>query len=443
MDLTPLLVLWLSHFALPAGVEASTPGGALVFYENYEQIFTLTREEGGFDLIPPPQAVGAEPLVFRMRPNGILEVGGEPLDLTEIFAGVEAPNSLPGAISMLCGTPEPTPVCGAELNEAVGQVAIRVPGARFHMVWRNEGLNPEPDASWLEELEAMQAIENERDLPADLASEGRSLEIGTPVSGALDAPNARFRAVGGYPLQVWDLALLPGQTVTIDLTSEQIDPYLYLTGGSLEVVLENDDAAGTWNSQIVYTSEAGGTYFVVASAFDVTSGPYDLLVREGAHQAEWDMGADMDFNDMESEWAALRRLPGDLEAGGEPLRVGGEISSELRDQMGTFRTEGGHLLEAWHLTLAQGEAVDIQLVSEAFDAYLYLVPVGIQRPPLEDDDGAGGTDSRIVYRSDAGGRYLVVASAFAAGEAGPYRLRVQAGGGGDGLGGGATGGGRR
>jgi redox-sensitive bicupin YhaK (pirin superfamily) len=423
MDLTPLLVLWLSHFALPSGVESTVPEGRFVFYENYQQIFTLTRQGEGFDLIPPPEAIGAEPLTFRIRPAGILTVGGEDLNLGDVFPGVTEPSSLGGALTLLCGAPESTPSCGATVDEALGSLEIRMPGARFHLVWREEGLNPEPDLAWMEQMEAMMGWENERDLPVDLASEGRTLELEVPATGRLDAENSAFRAVGGYPLHVWDLQLAPGQTVTIDLMSDEIDPYLYLTGGSLEEAIQNDDAMGTWNSQIVYTSDAGGRYFVVASAYDITSGPYTLRVQEGAPSGMFD-GGDMDF---EAAWAQMRQLPGDLTADGEPLSIGSTITSELRDQMGTFRTESGHLLEAWHLTLSAGEAIDLELRSDDFDAYLYLVPQTPGAPVLEDDDGAGGTDSRILYRSEAGGRYLVVVSSFGVGEAGVYRLRVSGG----------------
>jgi tetratricopeptide (TPR) repeat protein len=71
-----------------------------------------------------------------------------------------------------------------------------------------------------------------------------------------------------------------------------------------------------------------------------------------------------------------------------------------------------------------GEAISIELVSEAFDTYLILLGPD-EQPLAEDDDGNGGTNSRIVVTLPTTGTYQMVASSYAAGETGPYTLTWQ------------------
>jgi len=68
-----------------------------------------------------------------------------------------------------------------------------------------------------------------------------------------------------------------------------------------------------------------------------------------------------------------------------------------------------------------GEVLTIELTSEDFDTYLILV--GPDETMLaENDDGAGGTNSRIVIILPATGTYTLVANTFEASQTGQYQI---------------------
>ncbi|HEX8358549.1 MAG TPA: PPC domain-containing protein [Longimicrobium sp.] len=78
----------------------------------------------------------------------------------------------------------------------------------------------------------------------------------------------------------------------------------------------------------------------------------------------------------------------------------------------------------------RGENVTFTLRSTAFDAFLTLGRMsGGQFTQMEsDDDGAGGTDARLVVTLPEDGEYAVRANTLSAGETGAYTLAATAGG---------------
>ena len=70
-----------------------------------------------------------------------------------------------------------------------------------------------------------------------------------------------------------------GQTMTIELQSEDFDPVLLLKGPDGEVLTSNDDYGGTLNSTIVIELPEAGTYSAVASSFSGQGGSYEIEVR--------------------------------------------------------------------------------------------------------------------------------------------------------------------
>ena len=70
-----------------------------------------------------------------------------------------------------------------------------------------------------------------------------------------------------------------------------------------------------------------------------------------------------------------------------------------------------------------GDRAVLLLQSPDFDAYLTLVsPTG---RAFNDDDGGGGTDSRLDMTFDEAGRWTVVANTLNAGDTGGYTLSVE------------------
>lgn len=83
-----------------------------------------------------------------------------------------------------------------------------------------------------------------------------------------------------YPAQsLYTFEGTTGQTLTITLDSSNFDPVLQLLAPDETEIASNDDFGGSFNSKIIVTLPADGTYTVVARSFSDQGGDYDLVVR--------------------------------------------------------------------------------------------------------------------------------------------------------------------
>jgi hypothetical protein len=79
--------------------------------------------------------------------------------------------------------------------------------------------------------------------------------------------------------------------------------------------------------------------------------------------------------------------------------------------------------------VAAGQRIEVRLRSEAFDAFLELVPPSDEsfyREPLTNDDDGGGTNSRVSAIAGVGGMWRAIVTAFDENE-GDYELDVELG----------------
>jgi hypothetical protein len=86
--------------------------------------------------------------------------------------------------------------------------------------------------------------------------------------------------------------------------------------------------------------------------------------------------------------------------------------------------DGSHY-DAWRLHGRPNQRVEIVLESADFDAYLKLAETAQGEPIDTDDDGAGGTNARIVVTLQDKD-YVISANTLSADETGSYTLRVTA-----------------
>ena len=88
---------------------------------------------------------------------------------------------------------------------------------------------------------------------------------------------------------------------------------------------------------------------------------------------------------------------------------------------------GGSFFDAYTFGGTAGQQVSITMTSLQFDTYLYLLQPGettITVSTIQDDDGGGGTDSRISVTLAATGTFTVVATSFLPGATGSYSLSL-------------------
>jgi hypothetical protein len=59
-----------------------------------------------------------------------------------------------------------------------------------------------------------------------------------------------------------------GQQITIEMKSQEIDPYLILLGPNQRGIAQDDDGAGSKNARITVRLPADGTYTLVANSYE-------------------------------------------------------------------------------------------------------------------------------------------------------------------------------
>jgi hypothetical protein len=90
-------------------------------------------------------------------------------------------------------------------------------------------------------------------------------------------------------------------------------------------------------------------------------------------------------------------------------------------------SSGGSFFDAYTFSGNAGQQVSITMTSLQFDTYLYLLQPGettISGATIQDDDGGGGTDSRITVTLASTGTYTILATSFVSGATGSYSLSL-------------------
>jgi hypothetical protein len=235
------------------------------------------------------------------------------------------------------------------------------------------------------------------------SSSTTAIAPGDVVPGSLDGGDCYGPFRPGSLHDTFTFEATAGDQYAIDMTSAQVDSYLYLAGPSGEIVAQDDDSGASFDARIVYTAPSDGAYTIYATTFwsdDV--GAYSVSLNAGAG----------------------------CTAPATPLATGVPATGALAagDCYHSIRTTAFH--DKYTFEGAAGDAVSITMESPAFDTYLYLrdpsgAVVGV------DDDGGGWLNSWISTTLAADGVYTVEATSFAANATGPYTVTLGALPGGD------------
>ena len=102
-------------------------------------------------------------------------------------------------------------------------------------------------------------------------------------TGELNSDSLRLSEDGSF-YQVHEFSGEAGQTLVIEMVSEDFDTFLFLLDASGTPIAQNDDSEGT-NSRIAVTLPGTGRYTVIANSFSAgETGRYQLMIREGSAQ---------------------------------------------------------------------------------------------------------------------------------------------------------------
>jgi uncharacterized protein YjdB len=221
---------------------------------------------------------------------------------------------------------------------------------------------------------------------------------GQTVTGALTTSDCDLG--DGSFADIYTLTISTPQAVQIDLTSTAFDAYLILIDGAGNLLAADDDGGGGTNARVRSPMLAPGTYYIAANSIDPgATGAYSLSVRVST--------------------AAGNECTTSTIAG--TIAVGQTINGALTTTDCTLGN--GSRADLYTLTLATSQAVQIDLTSTAFDAY--IIVYGATGNIITGDDNSGGGTNARVSRTLAPGTYYVAATAEIVSSLGAYTITIR------------------
>ncbi len=230
--------------------------------------------------------------------------------------------------------------------------------------------------------------------------------VGKTATGRLTVDAPQF--ADGSHYRLFPFAGRGGDTVTAELQSVDFDANLILTDGHGNRLLGNDDGGGTCNARLTYVLPRDGPYRIyVNSSATAELGAFHLLLRRGGAVAPAD-----------TTCRGFGRVAG-------LIQVGQTVEGTLVSGDPLFTSDSTYF-QRWVIPVTIGQAFTVDLTSEDFDAYLLLTH-GAGDKLLENDDGAGDCNARLVYTPADDRPLRILVSSVRKHETGRFVLRVTVG----------------
>jgi hypothetical protein len=231
--------------------------------------------------------------------------------------------------------------------------------------------------------------------PGCVLANATTVSLGQIRSGTLASTDCTL--TGGKFADVYRLVLGATTVVQIDnVASAAVDPFIVLLDANGNTLADDDDSGIDVDAQLIRTL-AAGTYFIQATSFSPgVTGAYSLMI-------------------------SVSGTPGGMCR--PTAAVGIVIGVTTNGSLATTDCYGyadGSLGDIYSFTRAATGTSTFTMTSTVIDTYLRLLN-GAADLIIEDDDGAGGTNSRISRQIPAGS-YFLIATSFSPGETGAYAI---------------------
>lgn len=231
-----------------------------------------------------------------------------------------------------------------------------------------------------------------------------TLAPGGAVRGQLAASDPRLGDGSFYDCHA--VQTRPGQRYRVQMHSADFDAYLALGQGAgcgWSDAQTDDDSAGGTDSRIDFTGD-GRVWSIRANSLSGgDTGAYSLT-----------------FQELGSAPAAT--------AASAPIAFGQTVRGNLA--AGDLLVEDDSFYDCFAFAGRSGQRAVVEMRSGQFDTYLALYPGGYCAGEAlgTDDDGAGGTNSRVDLTLPRDGIYSIRANSLGAWETGAYELSLAGGG---------------
>ncbi|WP_420130433.1 hypothetical protein [Longimicrobium sp.] len=240
---------------------------------------------------------------------------------------------------------------------------------------------------------------------------GSTIRSGQTVRGELTSRNGTLGDDSYF--QDYTYQARRGETLVAGLTSDDFDAFLHVgrrgADGSLENRVSDDDGGGGSNSLVEYTADQNGPVTIRVNTLSAgETGSFSLEV----------------YSTGGGESAASE--PEQPASSTPALRAGQPVRGSLARGDGTL--DDGSWYDTYTYTARRGERIVVRMESDEFDTVLGVSAARENADDLVmDDDGGGGTNSRVEYTATADGPILIRANALSAGDGGSYTIVLESG----------------
>ncbi len=226
---------------------------------------------------------------------------------------------------------------------------------------------------------------------------------GSPIQGQLTSRSEVLPADESY-YNAYSFEGRGGQSVSIEMSSANVDSYLILLSPQGRDLAQDDDSGGDRDARLIFTLPEDGTYTVLANSYGSReTGDYALRVVEG------------------SDTTAALPVAGQQSVYSLPIQTEGTLNSNSR----IFESDGSRY-EEFPFDGRAGQQVTIALDSREFDPFLLLVGPDGEVVEYNDDVSGNSLNAGMSVTLPLNGRYYVYANALDSSGFGRFMLRVEA-----------------
>ena len=217
-----------------------------------------------------------------------------------------------------------------------------------------------------------------------------SITIGSSANGSLTPEDGQSRNRPGSYADCYSFSGNAGDRISFSMTSSAFDSVLYLSNAAETLLSSNDDGGSGTNAAGSFVLPATGAYVIEGTSFDPGSvGSYVFT---------------------------LTRISSIALPTCNSITLGATVNGSLQSTDGQSRNRASSYADCYTFTGNAGERISITMTSSAFDPYVYLSTTG-DALVASDDDGAGGSNSRIpatgTLTLPGSGTYTIEATSFA------------------------------
>jgi hypothetical protein len=204
------------------------------------------------------------------------------------------------------------------------------------------------------------------------------IRIGQSVTGRLTIADQAFNDGSRY--KMYAFVGNKGDTVAVDLISDDFDANIVVADASGNRLASNDDSGENCNARLTYVLPQAANYRVYANSSAAAElGAYRLAMARGKAAAATD-----------TVCRGFGRVAG-------LIQMGQTVTGNLTANDPEFPGDSTYF-QRWILPVTPNQAFTVDLESSEFDAYIILTH-GRGDKVVENDDGGGGCNARLVYTS--------------------------------------------